>query len=115
MFSYFSPGYRVRGTAGTDGRPLGGPEFQILTSVTALERANFVGALLGGHFGADVTFDYARSRAGRTDPAALVDYCNRVFMGGRMSAGDARRNHRGRPGVVDRRQRHANARARRST
>ena len=28
--------------------PLGGPEFQILTAVTALERANFVGALLGG-------------------------------------------------------------------
>ncbi len=43
VFSYFSPGYRVRGTAAAGRQPLGGPEFQILTSVTALVRANFVG------------------------------------------------------------------------
>jgi uncharacterized protein (DUF1501 family) len=47
VFSYFSPGYRVRGTDRGDKIPLGGPEFQILTTVTALERANFVGDLLG--------------------------------------------------------------------
>ena len=83
VFSYFSPGYRVRGT-GTP--PLGGPEFQGLTSVTALERVNFAAALLGGHFGTDVTFSWDPFTTRATDPAALVDYVNLAFMGGRMSA-----------------------------
>lgn len=85
VFSYFSPGYRVANTTGADGTPLAGPEFQILTTVTALERANFVAELLDGQFGSDVVIDYGpfTSRAG--DAAALVDYCSLVFMGGRMS------------------------------
>jgi hypothetical protein len=83
VFSYYSPGYRVRGT-GTP--PLGGPEFQILTSVTALERVNFAAALLGGHFGTDVTFNWDPFTSKAADPAALVDFVNVNFMGGRMSA-----------------------------
>jgi fibronectin type 3 domain-containing protein len=77
--SYFSPGYRIRGTT------LAGPEFQILTSVTALARVNFSGRLISGGFGSDVTIDFTpfTSRAG--DPAALVDYCSLLFMGGQMS------------------------------
>jgi len=85
VFSYFSPGYRVRGTSGTGGAPLGGPEFQILTTVTALERANFVGSLLGGSFGGDVAIDYTPFTNRAADAASLVDYCSLVFMGGRMS------------------------------
>jgi uncharacterized protein (DUF1800 family) len=85
VFSYFSPGYRVRGTAGPTGAPLGGPEFQILTSVTALVRANFVGSLLGGWFGDDVTFDYTPFTSLAADPPALVDHCARLFMGTRIS------------------------------
>jgi uncharacterized protein (DUF1800 family)/fibronectin type 3 domain-containing protein len=85
VFSYYSPGYRVRGAFGPTGAPMGGPEFQILTSVTALERANFAGSLLGGWFGADVTFDYAPFTSLAADPAALVDYCGRLLMGTRMS------------------------------
>src|SRR6185436_17073233 len=54
VFSYYSPGYRVRGTVGPTGAPLGGPEFQIFTTVTALVRVNFVASLLGGYFGTDV-------------------------------------------------------------
>lgn len=83
VFSYFSPGYRVRGT-GTP--PLGGPEFQILTSVTSVERVNFVGSLLGNRFGTDVTVDYAPFTSLAANAAALVDYCNQLFMGGSMSA-----------------------------
>jgi uncharacterized protein (DUF1800 family)/fibronectin type 3 domain-containing protein len=86
VFSYFSPGYRVRGTAVGNGLPLGGPEFQILTSVTALERANYIGALLGGSFSRDVTIDLIQFTSRAVDPGALVDYCNLVFLGGRMSA-----------------------------
>ncbi len=82
VFSYFSPGYRVRGT-GTP--PLGGPEFQILTTVTAFERVNFMASLLGGSFGTNVTVDYTPFRSLAANPAVLVDYCNLLFMGGAMS------------------------------
>ena len=85
VFSYFSPGFRVRGTTSSTGAPLGGPEFQILTTVTALERANFVGALLGGYFGSNVAIDGAPFTSRAAAPAALVDYCSLLFMGGRMS------------------------------
>lgn len=85
VFSYYSPGYRVRGTVGPNGLPLGGPEFQILTSVTALVRVNFVAALLGGYFGSDVTFDYGPFTSLAADPAALVDYCAELLMGTRVS------------------------------
>jgi uncharacterized protein (DUF1800 family)/fibronectin type 3 domain-containing protein len=84
VFSYYSPGYRVRGTVGPAG-PLGGPEFQILTSVTALVRVNFVASLLGGYFGSDVTFDYGPFTSRAADPAALVDYCAELLMGTRIS------------------------------
>jgi uncharacterized protein (DUF1800 family) len=85
VFSYYSPGYRVRGTAGPTGLPVGGPEFQILTSVTALVRVNFVAALLGGYFGTDVAFDYGPFTSRAADPAALVDYCSELLMGTRIS------------------------------
>jgi hypothetical protein len=84
VFSYYSPGYRVRGTVGPAG-PLGGPEFQILTSVTALVRVNFVASLLGGYFGANVAFDYGPFTSRAADPGVLVDYCSELFMGTRMS------------------------------
>jgi uncharacterized protein (DUF1800 family) len=86
VFSYFSPGYRVRDTSGAGGAPLGGPEFQILTSVTALERANFVGDLLAGRYGTDVTIDYTPFTSRAANAQALVDYCSLLLMGGQMSA-----------------------------
>lgn len=85
VFSYYSPGYRVRGAFGPTGAPLGGPEFQILTSVTALVRVNFVASLLGGYFGTDVVFDYTPFSSLAADPAVLVDYCSELFMGTRIS------------------------------
>jgi uncharacterized protein (DUF1800 family) len=86
VFSYFSPGYRVRGTSGPGGVPLGGPEFQILTSVTALERTNFIADLLAGRYGTDVTIDYTPFMSLAANAQSLVDYCSLLFMGGRMSA-----------------------------
>lgn len=82
VFSYFSPGYRVRGT-GTP--PLGGPEFQGLTSVTSLVRANFVGSLIGGRFGTAVTIDYAPFLGRAAVPVDLVDYVALTFTGGRLT------------------------------
>ena len=82
VFSYFSPAYGVRGT-GTP--PLKGPEFQGLTSVTALVRANFVGSLLGGRFGTAVAVDYTPFVARAANAADLVDYVSLVFSGGRQT------------------------------
>lgn len=79
VFSYFSPGFRIRGTS------LGGPEFQIYTSVTSLVRVNFIGQLISNSFGADVTINYQPFTSRAADAGALVDYCNLLFMGGNMS------------------------------
>ena len=103
----------MRGTVGPTGVPLGGPEFQILTSVTALVRANFVGSLLGGYFGADVAFDYGPFTSRAADPAALVDYCSRAVHGHAHLAGDARRNHRRGPRLVG--EQHARTRPHRAS
>jgi hypothetical protein len=84
VFSYFSPGYTVRGT-GTP--PLRGPEFQILTTATAFERVNFIASLPGDVFGAGITVDYARFAALAGNAAALVDACNAHFLGGALPAG----------------------------
>jgi len=85
VFSYYSPGYRVRGAIGPTGAPLGGPEFQVFTTVTSLVRVNFVASLLGGYFGTDVVFDYTPFSSLAADPAVLVDYCSELFMGTRIS------------------------------
>jgi uncharacterized protein (DUF1800 family) len=87
VFSYFAPGFPVRGTSGPDGVPLAGPEFQILTSVTTLERANFAAQVVGGLFGDTVlSVDNTPFTSRARDAAALVDYCNQLFMGGRMTS-----------------------------
>jgi len=78
VFSYFSPGFRVRGTT------LGGPEFQILTTVTTLARSNFAGRLISGAFGGDVAIDYSQFLDRAPDAEALTDYCNVLLMGGLM-------------------------------
>jgi uncharacterized protein (DUF1800 family)/fibronectin type 3 domain-containing protein len=88
VFSYFSPGFRVRGTAAAGGQPLTGPEFQILTSVTALVRANFAAELLANRFGDNVTYDLNPFRALAPDPAVLVNYVNLLFVGGRLSTAE---------------------------
>ena len=85
VFSYYSPGYRVRGALSDVGAPLGGPEFQILTTVTALVRVNFSAALLGDWFGDDVVIDYTPFTSRAVNPPELVDYVNRLLTGGRMS------------------------------
>jgi uncharacterized protein (DUF1800 family) len=82
VFSYFSPGYRVRGTGNP---PLGGPEFQSFTTVTVFERANFLASLLGGSFATDVTVDYSPFTMLADNAPELVDYCNLLFRGGSMS------------------------------
>jgi fibronectin type 3 domain-containing protein len=86
VFSYFSPGYKVRGT-GTP--PLVGPEFQLLTTATAFERVNFIASLVSDYFSPAITVDWAPFTALAANAAVLVDACNTHFLGGAMTA-DAR-------------------------
>ena len=81
VFNYFSPGYRILG--GT----LAGPEFQILTAQTVIERVNYVGNLVYGNFGSEVKLNITRFTAAAADPQVLLDMVNLEIMGGQMSAG----------------------------
>jgi hypothetical protein len=79
VFNYYSPFYRIPQTQ------LYGPEFQILTSQTALHRVNFIGKLVYGFFGGDVTLNLDRFTAAARDPATLAQLVNYEFFGGRLS------------------------------
>jgi uncharacterized protein (DUF1800 family) len=85
VFSYFSPRFPVRGTAGADGVLLAGPEFQVLTSLTALQRANFAAQVVGALYGDRLLFDSTPFAALARDAAALTDRCNQLLLSGRMS------------------------------
>ncbi|MFN0167882.1 MAG: DUF1800 family protein [Bryobacteraceae bacterium] len=78
VFSYFSPNYRIPGTQ------LFGPEFQILSTATAMVRANFVTTLVTGGFGSDVRIDYNTMYTLTEDPPKLVDQVNKLLLGGKM-------------------------------
>ncbi|MFN7923313.1 MAG: DUF1800 family protein [Bryobacteraceae bacterium] len=78
VFSYFSPGYRIPGAG------LGGPEFQILTSETALRRVNYVGKLLYGGFGSYIELDSKRYVDAAPDTNALLQLVDEDFLGGWM-------------------------------
>lgn len=85
VFSYFSPSYAVRLPVSAGGATLGGPEFQLLTAVTALERANFV-AFIVGNLTTTVLYDLDPFTSRAQDAVALTDYCNQLLMGGTMTA-----------------------------
>ncbi len=79
VFSYFSPFFRIRNGA------LLGPEFQLLTTVTALTRTNYMARVLNGDLGGAATVDYTAYTSRAADAAALTDYVALQFMGGQLS------------------------------
>lgn len=78
VFSYFSPNYRLPGVG------LVGPEFQVLTSETALRRVNYAGKLLYGGFGSYIDLDVKRYVDAAADPAALLRMVDEDLLGGWM-------------------------------
>lgn len=78
VFSYFSPSYRVP-RAG-----ILGPEFQVLTSETSLQRINYVAKLLAGQYGKYIQLDVDRFHRVAHDDEQLVDLVDRDLMGGNM-------------------------------
>ena len=78
VFNFFSPSYVIPGTTSL------GPEFQILTTATALNRANFVNTFAFGSLGATTTVDFS-SYASQSQSALLASL-NTLLMHGTMSA-----------------------------
>jgi uncharacterized protein (DUF1800 family) len=78
VFSYFSPQYRVQGG-------LLGPEFQIYTTQTAVDRANIVRAATYGRIGTDTPVNLTPfvEQAGST--TNLLNYISSIFLHGSMS------------------------------
>jgi len=87
VFSYFSPGTVVPGTAGVRG-----PEFGIFSTSTSLRRVNFVysivftGIAVGANAPNGTSLDLAALQALAPNPAQLVDSLNVLMMHGSMSA-----------------------------
>jgi uncharacterized protein (DUF1800 family) len=89
VFNYYSPSYQIPGTS------LIGPEFQLLTSATAIARANVANALVFGNgiapdatvFGATGTqVDLTAYAAVAGDASALADRIDANLMAGAMPA-----------------------------
>jgi uncharacterized protein (DUF1800 family) len=77
VFSYYSPFYQIPGSA------LLGPEFQILSTSSALWRVNFINALLGGQM-RGVSLDLTPYMKLADHPSVLVDAVDQAFMRGQM-------------------------------
>jgi uncharacterized protein (DUF1800 family) len=86
VFSYFSPSGTVPGSGGVRG-----PEFGLLTTSTALRRANFINTMafsriaVGANAPAGTSLDLAPLQALAGNPGTLVDTLNGLLLHGTMS------------------------------
>jgi uncharacterized protein (DUF1800 family) len=81
VFNYYMPGHTISGTN------LRGPEFQILTPTTAIERANQVNAIIYGNLGAGAYIDLNGWAALANSPNELLDEIDLLFFHGQTPAG----------------------------
>ena len=86
VFSYFSPSGTVPGSGGVRG-----PEFALLSTSTALRRANFINTMafsriaVGTNSPAGTSLDLVPLQALAGNPGALVDALNGLLLHGSMS------------------------------
>lgn len=80
VFSYFSPFYRVPGLGES------GPEFQIHTRTSSVERMNQINTLLYGNYGAGAVVDLTPWASLAGDASKLTDALNERFLHGQMPA-----------------------------
>jgi len=79
VFNDYSPLYRTS-------KGLLAPEFELLSSGTALMRANVVRKLIDDGLGGDALFDLSPFVALAGSPTELVDAVDNAFLGGRLPA-----------------------------
>ena len=86
VFSYYQPGYEVPGTG------ILGPAFGILSTSTTLRRANvantliYTGIPVGANNPTGTQLNFASLEALASDPSALADQLNALFLHGTMLA-----------------------------
>jgi uncharacterized protein (DUF1800 family) len=80
VFNFFSPGYVIPQTNTY------GPEFQILTTSTALYRANWTNNLVFNTISGDTTVDYSAWAQQASNPSAMLDSLNTLMLHGTMSS-----------------------------
>jgi uncharacterized protein (DUF1800 family) len=78
VFNYYAPSYAI-GDTGIDA-----PEFQLLSSSSAMLRANFVNALIYGTLGG-ITLDLTAYQTLAANSSQMLDAMNTAFFGGTMS------------------------------
>ena len=79
VFNFFSPNFMIPGTS------LYGPEFQILTTATSLNRANFVNTFVFGSLGSGTTVNFSSYGSQASNPGALLDTLNTLMLHGTMT------------------------------
>ena len=79
VFNFYAPNYVVPGTTSL------GPEFQILTTATSLNRVNWINTFAFGNFGGE-SVDFSSWAAQASNPGAMVDALNALLLHGSMSS-----------------------------
>lgn len=81
VFNFYAPNYVIPGST------LLGPEFQILTTASALSRANFANAFIfGTSLGTGATVNFSSYTSQASNPAALLASLNTLLLHGTMPA-----------------------------
>jgi hypothetical protein len=82
VFNFYSPNFVIPETN------LFGPEFQILTTATSLNRVNWVNSLAFGSLGTGTIVDFSTYANQASNPSAMLDSLNVLLLHGTMSADD---------------------------
>lgn len=79
VFSFYSPSFQIPGTS------LLGPEFQIQTTATSLNRFNWVNSLVFGSVGSTTTVSFSTFVNQASTPSTMLASLNTLLMHGTMS------------------------------
>jgi len=80
VFNFYSPSYVIPGTT------MYGPEFQILTTATSLNRVNWTNNFVFGSIGSGTTVDFSSYATQASNPTALLGSLNTLMLHGSMSS-----------------------------
>jgi uncharacterized protein (DUF1800 family) len=80
VFNFYSPSYVIPGTT------MYGPEFQILTTATSLNRVNWTNDFVFGSIGTGTTVDFSSYATQASNPTALLGSLNTLMLHGSMSS-----------------------------
>ena len=80
VFNFYSPSYVIPGTT------MYGPEFQILTTATSLNRVNWTNSFVFGSIGPGTTVSFSSYATQASNPSALLGSLNTLMLHGSMSS-----------------------------